>query len=1146
MNKNWLGVLVCVSMIACGAAAAPAPQVKNPEFGGWSNGLPAGWNLKAYRGKCVSAAEDGALKITLSEGGNVNLGQKISGFKPGAAYRFSFKYRKETADPDCIPGLSVKVHPLKKGAAISPVWIMTAPVAGKEWQEASAVFTMPDGVGAVAIGFICVAKRNNTEEIVWLKSPGIQMESTAAAPAETKEFHGVSYRRARYVPEHPPLEFNAKELEQGILSFVPAAQDGLRPEYRPSRNEINRELRLFSARDAVLNATVALYPLKDWRNLRVVLDPFADGQGNTAIASADTKVLAVKVWEQRTAYRSFEYYRIPELLEEFSALDLANGEFKQLWLIVKIGKNMKPGELRSSIRLLDGDREIMNIPVVCQVLDYDLETPAETRWGLYSDDGRWLQYSAAELTEELKAIREQGINTLRLSPPSYLKLAEENGRLKVDILPRWNEILTLMKTIGFHGPYWMNIQSLGGIIKKAMPAAAEDRKLFDASFRQVMEFLEKGRKESGAPEFIYQVTDEANSLVLQAVHELTILRQMNLPTMCTVAYEADYDFLDLLDVRCYGGMPFNQEGLNKINANALKSGARNWWYGTGCYAGQEKAMKLNRAGSGFYHWKIGLSHVWAWTFQRAYGSPYDDFDRHTKDACLVYPSRTGKSFIPTLAWQGIAEGYHDYRYIQTLHNYIGRARNSGIEPIRAAASRHETMLTELLEGIPWNGMAADDLMTNETMQKYRYLIAEATLELKNMLAGNLPAAAEAASPPEILSAELTGSGNAAAGIYFPETDCETIPFARSPVKIDGDLSDEAWKGLKPFLLRKTDGGRAGKATRVYALHDHGFLYVAFDCDEPAMDKLRSKNHPPNSVAVTEDDCVELFLDKEHRHQNFYQIAVNSSGSVFSCEYTKKENDNVLTPSLKDFSIRRAVTKHRAGYSVELAIPLAEINSRHHLWGVNFCRESRSDGTEISCWSPTYGYFARPERFGHVILEPAEKGIAGLKLADVPLFGKNSWVLEFKGNPETFPPVETREKDRKKPPSRDGRLGVLNPGSYEFQVASDQYFSANFPVDIPEIIQCDVINPVIGDTEFLTLQFRLQVNRGMRENLELEFKCVNEASVEGNARQVSLAGGETDFTVRLKLQGGPKRFILKSSLKQGGSSIIELKSLIFRI
>lgn len=1144
MKKNWLGILFCTFLIACCTAVA-APQIKNPKFDDWSNGSPAGWGFTSYRGKCTPVIEDGALKITLSEGGNINFGQKITGFKPGMTYRFSFQYRKETADPDCIPGLSVKVHPLKKSAAVAPVWIMTAPVAGKKWQDASVVFTIPDGVGAVAIGFICVAKRKNTEEIIWLKSLEIQMESATATPAENKEFHGVSYRRVRYVPEHPALNFTREELSKGILSFVPASQDGLRPEYRPSRNEINQELRIFSARDAIINATVALYPLKDWRNIRAVLNPFVDGQGNVTIESSDVKLLEVKIWEQRTAYRSFEYYEIPELLEEFSSLDLMTGEFKQLWIIVKLKKNMKQGELRSSIRLFDGNKEIMNIPIVCQVLDYDLETPMKTRWGLYPDDGRWLRYSTAELTEELRAIREQGINTLRLSPPSYLKLAEENGQLTVDILPRWNEILVLMKKNGFHGPYWMNIQSLGGRIKKAMPATANDEKLFDASFRQVMEFLEKGRRESGAPEFIYQVTDEANSLDKKAIHELTILRKMNLPTMCTVGYEADYDFLDLLNVRCYGGLPFNQEGLKKINANALKSGAQNWWYGTGCYSGQEKSMKANRSGSGFYHWKTGLSHVWAWTFQRILGSPYDDFDFHTKDACLVYPSRTGKSFIPTLAWQGIVEGYNDYRYIQTLYHYINQAKKSDIESIRAAAARYENMLTKLLEGIPWNGMATDDLMTNETMQKYRHLIAEATLELKNMLAGNLSAAAQAAPPPEILTAELTASGNTAAKVYFPETDCATIPFARNPVKIDGDLSEEAWKGLKPFLLKKTDGGKVNKATRAYALHDHEFLYVAFDCDESAMDKLRSKNHSGNSVAVTEDDCVELFLDKEHRHQNFYQIAVNSSGSVFSCEYTKKENDNAPTPSQKDFSIRRAVKKHHAGYSLEVAIPLAEIDANYNLWGINFCRESRSDGTEISCWAPTYGYFARPERFGHVILEPAEKGIVSLKLTDVPLSGKNSWKLERKGNPETVSPLETQEKDHKKPPSHDTDLGILIPGNYEFRIVTDK-FLANFPVTIPEMIQCDIINPVIKNNDFLVLQFRLQANQTMRKNLKLEFKCVNEESMQETATEVALTGEEIDFTVRLKLKGKPGHFTLKSNLKQKNTPVIALPPHIFWI
>ena len=40
-----------------------------------------------------------------------------------------------------------------------------------------------------------------------------------------------------------------------------------------------------------------------------------------------------------------------------------------------------------------------------------------------------------------------------------------------------------------------------------------------------------------------------------------------------------------------------------------------------------------------------------------------------------------------------------------------------------------------------------------------------------------------------------------------------------------------------------------------------------------------------------------------------------------------------------------------------------------IWGMNFCRVRRTvNPSEYSCWSPTFGDFHRPERFGRIVIK----------------------------------------------------------------------------------------------------------------------------------------------------------------------------------
>jgi len=111
-----------------------------------------------------------------------------------------------------------------------------------------------------------------------------------------------------------------------------------------------------------------------------------------------------------------------------------------------------------------------------------------------------------------------------------------------------------------------------------------------------------------------------------------------------------------------------------LGADKARAGDEFWCYGIGCYRGQEGRVLPNRYAGGFLFWKTGARRMFAWTFQRPRGRPYDDFDG--LDYCITYPAPDSPVSLRTLQWEGIREGVNDARYALCLESLVrGEARS---------------------------------------------------------------------------------------------------------------------------------------------------------------------------------------------------------------------------------------------------------------------------------------------------------------------------------------------------------------------------------------------------------------------------------------------------------------------------------------
>lgn len=183
------------------------------------------------------------------------------------------------------------------------------------------------------------------------------------------------------------------------------------------------------------------------------------------------------------------------------------------------------------------------------------------------------------------------------------------------------------------------------------------------------------------------------------------------------------------------------------------------------------------------------------------------------------------------------------------------------------------------------------------------------------------------------------------------------------LNIDGRLDEPWWQKASTIALDYTkDGGEAWRKTTVYLLSDKERLYLAYICEEPAIKSLKSQIKQ-NDGPVFLDDSVELFLSPTADAKSYYHLALNALGVKYDA-LGKSAKENLQWVA--------ATTIGEDQWTAELMIPLSSLGVAEEgiiasSWLGNFCRNRVLDlpTSEVQhfCWSPTYGSYHTPARFG---------------------------------------------------------------------------------------------------------------------------------------------------------------------------------------
>lgn len=183
-----------------------------------------------------------------------------------------------------------------------------------------------------------------------------------------------------------------------------------------------------------------------------------------------------------------------------------------------------------------------------------------------------------------------------------------------------------------------------------------------------------------------------------------------------------------------------------------------------------------------------------------------------------------------------------------------------------------------------------------------------------------------------------------------ELSSATMERCEMPPSIDGKLDDDCWSSSVPGELvhhfQHATRRKTGH-TFVHVCYDEDALYVAFDCHEQRMDKLRTDAHG-RDADLWFDDCVEVFLHRlDDAPDYFRQWMISAAGVIYDGDKQQAEAWNS--------SVTAAANRRSNGYGVEIAIPWQDLGGplqtdREFL--ANFVRNRATDCNRY-LWSWQY-------------------------------------------------------------------------------------------------------------------------------------------------------------------------------------------------
>jgi hypothetical protein len=752
-----------------------------------------------------------------------------------------------------------------------------------------------------------------------------------------------------------PLEPDAEAKSRGYLLFARPYTLRVYPNRNPRPDELVRRLAVALAPGEYEPATFAIRPLKDLRNVTVEVTDLA-GPGGAVLPRAAVRLDIVKYFPLKRG--AIDYVLTPSYLFPCRPLDLPKDFNRQYWLTIHAAADRAPGTYTGTVRVRCEGGGASDLGLEVRVYPLALaESPrAHGFWNsrapnyqvvrLFPDraDALARQVAEAEFTDMVA----HGVTGVSLPPPVFQSVDPDGGNLKLD----WAEARLYADLVKQFGLQAHEHLSGGGntvdvLLKRGFK---EFSPAFDRAYLDLLRQTAAFWKDQGL-RVVFQVTDEPRETdlnswnrnradtirYLRLTRQVPDLRFMVNPMADTDGFGNPYTVLiPLLDVCATHSWP---ESVRTIFLCGKEKLADLWFYNDG----------VDRFPWGFHLWKSAAlaDFEWVYAWEARGAPPLIDDEIGIGDSVVPW----AKGVLPKINYEWAREGVDDLRYLATLERAVAGAPADG--PAAEAAREARDFLAALRKAVP--DYPETELVTGAEagakyseggvrphLEAWRRQIAEYLLAIR--------AGAKAARVPEAWAALPQRASDQAKTAVCLLVD-------RAP-RIDGALDDAAWQAapVQTDFISTATGEPSALGTEVRIVSDGKSVYFAFHCVEPKYGELRTYATERDSD-VWQDDAVELFLDTTNDKTTYFQVIVNSLGTI---------QDSQTRDGAWNGDVRTAVRKGKGFWDVEIAVGLASMKARAGpdvTWGLNLCRDRQPEPHESASWTFVGHSFHNPAKFG---------------------------------------------------------------------------------------------------------------------------------------------------------------------------------------
>ena len=815
-------------------------------------------------------------------------------------------------------------------------------------------------------------------------------ELQAQTTTKVQDAADMSVVYVERLPKPIPI---ASESNNGFIAYP---SHSLKMSFEYSRPDSARlsGIEAFAAQGEIIPITFCIYALRDMEGVSIELSNLKKKDGAVIPSTCMTPNI-VRYLTKRFMYQKKQnLVHAPAYIASLeSPVFISADRSEKFWINFKSPENAKPGVYTGTMTIHTKDAS-QKIPLSIRILPFKLPEPKGLMYGMYYSNYaqvfgnlKTVDAMRAQVRHDLADMRNHGMNSIGLcngaEPGSYTVTAD--GKVKFDF--RGNTLFELVMDAYKEFRFTEPVIDMSKAAQKATGYRIFGTPEYDSIYVDFYRELIKVAKSKGWPVMYIQPYDEPGWHSQQErdgnLRMLKVLKTAGIPT--EEDGPGDNYFVNIAgpysDLWNYNAALSSAEDVHKAQAENRKVTLYN-------YDVSGWLSECGRWATGLFNWKFGLNGAFNWVYFGGRMDLYNDLDGSFGDWMHYYPKTDKQPGGSSIGFEGIRQGINDRHYLELCRNTIQKAKVKGGEAAKAANAA-EKMLEELRTSLS-NNLAAHYkkmdwtmYLSEEEATKYTFIPPKGKIvayasgdykysnnlkledydQIRWMVASNIVNMMEKCGDIASTGIKTSPMIPISRTIPKPEYAQKTIeiPHIMNVPVIDGKISSDEWKEAVELKLGLDDSfANPQMPTKVYGGLNGGFFYIAFICTEEVADYLMM-DATKNGGAVTNDDCVEVFLDPGLTQSKFYHVAVNPRGVFLADGSYSNWNPDIKTAT--------SVNKDKQEWVVELGIPVGDLKLAPK-FGLNFNRERRPKDAliELSSWVMTKGSFGRPERFGTAVVK----------------------------------------------------------------------------------------------------------------------------------------------------------------------------------